>query len=237
MMFERDVHAYLNGDKFSSGYAMRFVGENPAEDRLQRILNIVRGKRVIHVGCADHKPLIKDKIAADTWLHARLERECSAIIGIDIDADAIEYLRRLGIRDVHCHDIMKDDVLGAVRDGEWDYMVLGEIVEHLDDPVAFLRALQGSYAPFVSRAVITAPNACRYTNFRCALSMKEFINTDHRFWFTPFTLAKVIHCAGMTAREFFFVNASDPKNRLKRALLNRFPQFKDTLVVTADFPS
>ena len=116
-------------------------------------------------------------------------------------------------------------------------MVLGEIVEHLDNPVAFLNAVSSRYSPFVRKMLVTAPNACRYANFRHALSGVEFINTDHRFWFTPYTLAKVLHRAGLAVTEFYFVHSARPPNRAKRWIYDKFPQLKDTLIMIAEFPS
>ena len=77
-------------------------------------------------------------------------------------------------------------------------MVLAEIVEHIDNPVAFLRSLADRYRGSVEAFIITVPNAFDEGNQRFAMSDIEAVNSDHRFWFTPYTICKVAHAAGLS---------------------------------------
>jgi hypothetical protein len=44
--------------------------------------------------------------------------------------------------------------------------------------------------------VTTTPNVFRIQNLINTLRAREYINSDHRYWFSPYTLAKVLSQAG-----------------------------------------
>jgi hypothetical protein len=54
--------------------------------------------------------------------------------------------------------------------------------------------------------VITVPNAWTQTTMRMANRSAEIINSDHRYWFTPYTLSKVIVQAGLQLEDIYFAN-------------------------------
>jgi hypothetical protein len=90
-------------------------------------------------------------------------------------------------------------------------MILGEIIEHISNPAAFLNALRERYAGYVGKIILTTPHAFRYKNFtRAAKTHQEIINSDHRFWFTPYTLAKIAVDAGLWPEEFWLVENLKP---------------------------
>lgn len=235
MKYPSSSRSFLDGITFSNGHELIIQSESFNGDRLDCLINIAKGKRVIHVGCADHLPLIEKKKAEDTWLHGRLQKVCQDLVGVDNNTEAMSYLREQGIKGIHNLNILDDELPTALTENRWDLMILGEIIEHLDNPVIFLEVLRERFSMNVDQLVITVPNAFRWGNFRAALRGIEFINSDHRYWFTPYTMAKVVHQAGLIATDFYFVNAWEPGNRLKRKFYNHFPQFKDTLIVIAKF--
>ena len=192
----------------------------------------------MHLGCVDHLPLLEAKRARGEWLHARLCRSAARCLGIDIHAEGVEYLRNeLHIRDVVCADLTRDDV-PALREAEWDLLVVAEMLEHTDDPVAFLRGLRKHCFGGVRELALTAPNAFRLDGIRDSLRGFETINSDHRYWFTPFTLGKVLVRAGWEPLDFQFVqgrpwSGSRVGSLPRRLLCRRFPTLRDTLVMTA----
>jgi hypothetical protein len=72
-------------------------------------------------------------------------------------------------------------------------------------------------------------------------SHKELINSDHRYWFTPYTLAKVVTRAGFTSLRLGFVENGVPRSRggirraLKQRLLRMHPALREVLVMEASF--
>ncbi len=235
MKYPSIVRPFLDGSQFSNGYALEIKSEYLEEDRIALLEKMVKGKKVIHVGCADHLPLIEEKRRQGIWLHDRLTAACDEVIGLDYDHSAVAYLKENGIDNIYLMDIIEDDCPAVVKRQHWDIMVMGEIVEHLDNPVLFIKMLKARFVKYVDSLVLTTPNAFRYDNWRAVIGGKEYINSDHRYWFTPYTLAKILQQAGLAPDEFYFVNACNPVSLRKRLFYKRYPQLKDTLIVTARF--
>ena len=77
---------------------------------------------------------------------------------------------------------------------DWDFVLLGEIIEHVDNPVDFLKSIKDKFKPFSKKIIITAPNAYSYTHVLSYIENNvELINSDHRFWFTPYTILKLMY--------------------------------------------
>lgn len=243
MKFSSSVPQYLTGELFSNGLSVPISEpESNIPNRLQILEELVTGKAILHMGCVDHIPLIEKKIRENQWLHARLDASASRCLGVDINAEGIRYLQEnLGYKDVIHANLLVDDPV-EIHQRHWDFMIMGEILEHLDEPVSFLRALHERYTGIIDRLVLTVPNAFALANFFNALHHQEIINTDHRFWFTPFTLAKVAMKAGMQVNSFRFCESTSPapttyKGRpairpiIRNTFLKKYPAFRDTLVM------
>ena len=127
--------------------------------RLERLLALAKGKRVLHIGCCDHIGLIDEKIAKRTWLHGLLLESAEECLGIDIDSEAVDYVKSLGYGGVYCCDIL-EDFPEELKGHHFDLVILGEIVEHLDSPVEFLRALHSCF-DYNYELIVTVPNASR----------------------------------------------------------------------------
>ena len=164
------------------------------DTRIDYLLKKVRGRRVLHVGCCDHVDLIDKKIAAGDWLHALLLKYAVMCWGIDINREAVEHVRGLGYKNIFCCDI-EQGIPDDVRETRFDVVILGEMVEHLDSPVAFLRALRKCFN-YEHELIVTVPNAYFLENFENAINHFERVNSDHRVLYTPYTIAKVLSLAG-----------------------------------------
>jgi hypothetical protein len=202
-------------------------------DRNQFLINLVKDKRIIHLGCCDHLAVIEVKRKSNTWLHGLLISNSSVCIGIDNDEKAINYLtEHLKITDTYCCDITST-LPEQIRVNKYDFIIAGEILEHINNPVEFLKKMRTNLLGIVNQVVITVPNAFSYINFRNATKNFEANNPDHKYWFTPHTLAKVCFEAGLTPKEFYFINKF-PKTGLIRHvyyLMKRFPVLRQNLVM------
>ncbi len=243
MEIDANILQYLIGNKFSNGLEFTVSNrEKRINFKVDYLEEMVRGKNIIHLGCVDHLPLIQDKIARNIWLHARLVKSANRCLGIDLNKEGVEFLRnQLHYKDVVCCDILENDQVIKKTNGKWDHLVLGELLEHIDNPVNFLKRLKEKYSHDIEEVIITVPNALKYKNFKNVIRHKEVINSDHRYWFTPFTLCKVVICAGLQIEECQFIQSAPfPKeNFLKNfaisAILKRFPAFRDTIILIAKF--
>lgn len=240
MRFEPNAYDYLVGSKFST--ALHFHLPRDREGMLSKaelVEAIVRDKKVVHVGCTDHKEIIKDKIERRDWLHRRLLDASGKCLGIDINKEAISYCKNeLGYEDIYYHDVLNDEPLELIIKDRWDYLVLGDVLEHIDNPVMFLDTIRTKYRDYVHKIIITVPNAFNYENFRGNLKHHEIINSDHRYWFTAYTLAKVVNAAGMAPESIWYVSNICKeqwtiRKLLKKMLFNRYAMFREALVVVA----
>ena len=242
MRFSQEVLPYINGDLFSSGLKVPIsIPESNIPVRNDVLGELAKRKRVVHLGCCDHLPLIDGKIAKGIWLHGLLTKVASECFGVDLNAEAVEYCQtRHEITNITCANILEDEV-PEIAQTKWDYLVLGEILEHTDDPVGFLGKLRDRFRSNVAKLVITVPNALRDLNCRMVRSHLEFINTDHRFWFTPYTLAKIASRAGMECDWFIFCEHDGfrspryaylrPSVLFGMRRLRRYPAFRSTLLM------
>jgi hypothetical protein len=231
---------FLKGEKFSSGLVFPLSKVTPAgdlKDRITFLSRLVNGKRVLHVGCVDHLPLVDEKRRRGLWLHERLDELSSQCVGIDINREGCDYVRGLGFGDIFCFDIIKDPVPTDLSSQSFDYLILGEMIEHADNPVEFLRALRLKFSGFADYLIITTPNVFRFQNMISSLCRRECINSDHRYWFSPYTLAKVLTIAGYEDVEINTVWFDPQIHRLKgliRSLVGFvFPNMRDCLIAKA----
>ncbi|MDR2409324.1 MAG: hypothetical protein LBE13_14590 [Bacteroidales bacterium] len=91
MNLTSDDMAYISGKKMSNGYTL-VLHNNPLGSRLDYLMRLTQDKRVLHIGCCDHIPYIMKKIKSNTWLHGLLLHNCSFVAGIDINAEAIQFV-------------------------------------------------------------------------------------------------------------------------------------------------
>jgi len=243
MRLRDESRDYLTGQKFERKYTLRLdfdAGDFVLEDRIEILRALAAGKKVIHAGCVDHDPAILErKRRAGVWLHEILLHSAKRCYGVDTSAEGIAYLREvLGHRDVAHLDIRlgPSPPLSAER---WDLLLLPEILEHQDDPVAFLRDVRRTFGFNVRELVVTVPNGFYERNFRLARRGREHVNSDHRYWFTPYTLARVLTEAGFGVQELRACMRSRSWQRkaglLQRSRLKRRPLLRSNLVAIADF--
>ncbi|WP_162052403.1 methyltransferase domain-containing protein [Pontibacter pamirensis] len=239
MQFNKELEPYLDSTKFSNGLKVKLESNGaPMQTRMDYIESIVNGKKIIHLGCTDHIPLIKAKISNNQWFHKRLTEKASRCLGVDINEEALSYVKNeLGYNDLILHNVVTDAPHPSILETKWDYLILGEILEHVNNPTLLLQTIQEKYGSCIEKMIITVPNAFDYKNFYYSLSNIELINTDHRFWFTPYTLAKIAVEAGLKVDNFEYCLPGELGKReyFKKFFLERYPAFRETLLMTLKF--
>jgi hypothetical protein len=199
------------------------------------------GQSVIHVGCVDHEPLIEEKRRRGEWLHERLMARSKRVVGVDINGVGIEAMRRLGIQDLFTGDVLDPEFAKSLCQDSWDTMLIGEVLEHIGNPVEFLSKIQQNFAGHVDRLVLTVPNAFKLANFLNSLKQREIINSDHRFWFSPYTLMKLgtdagFEVEGLWLSQMYPITRSGVRHRVVRWALTRYPMFRDGLILSLRWP-
>jgi SAM-dependent methyltransferase len=168
-------------------------------DRLQWLTDLAASTdgEVAHLGCAD-SPYTDDLLAAGLLLHERLLR-VSEVTGFDIDGAALRTLRRAhpGARFVEAD--ITHELAGEDR-GRYALVIAGEVLEHVPDADAFLRAARELLAP-EGRLAVTVPNACCPKVGLRSLAGRESVHPDHRVYYGPRTLTRTLAGAGYRTDE------------------------------------
>lgn len=250
MKFSEDYLSYLAGGKFDTmAHLPLYAKEDVAKHKMLRITcltELVKDKRIIHVGCCDHLPLIAEKRKNNAWVHDILTRQSAQCIGVDIDVEAVRYVREEEkVDNVYLCDVAAPlenqnlgELEGILKESQWDYLVLGEVLEHIGNPVQFLEGIHRNFKGKAKEIIITVPNAFYESNLYRVFRNTEPINTDHRFWFTPYTLSKVAYDAGFLPIELQYAWAGGPRRtfNLLRFLFRRMnPVSRTCLVLRAAF--
>lgn len=227
-----NFHDYLSGNQFSSGLKVYVENRNiKTIDRIPYLLEVCKNKKVIHLGCADHLELINSKRQNNLWLHELLTNVSQKCIGFDINEEAINYINKdLEFSNVFCEDIISKRC-DMIYNDKWDIMVIGEILEHVNNPVEFLSNIKALYKDSLKNLVITVPNALRLENYMFSQNGYECINSDHRYWFTPYTISKIMHESGLEVEEIFMTTSYKIKDENIRNILMNNNIFMDTIAV------
>jgi 2-polyprenyl-3-methyl-5-hydroxy-6-metoxy-1,4-benzoquinol methylase len=133
-------------------------------DRDEAILEIARGRRVLHLGCVGNTDLPSDERVrlAQRSLHWKLTAQAE-VVGVDYSSDVIEEYKRLGI----FNNIIPGDVqvLHEIKlNDSFDVVIAADIIEHLSNPGALLEGIK-LFCNDKSRILITTPNAFGLPNF------------------------------------------------------------------------
>lgn len=202
--------------------------------RIELIEKLCEEKKVVHIGFADHKDLIVKKIQNNIWLHGRILKKAQKCVGIDIDREMVEFIRKeFSIENLYCLDVEKDELPPEIKAEKWDYILIPEVLEHVDNPVNFLKNIKAKFASISDRIIVTVPNAFKLENFLSAMKDKEVINSDHRYWFTVYTISKVLTVAGISVENFFLVDSY--YNPIYYEIKQKSPLFRENIVVIGKF--
>lgn len=235
MKLNENILGYIKGEQFSDNINFCIKKDSTIPGRMEFVEQLVQGKKILHIGCLDHLPLIKGKIKKGLWFHQQLTNVASECIGIDIDQKGIDYVRsELGISNIYYGNLEQDDKIEQISSQNWDYVIFGEVIEHLDNPVFFLQKFISVYQNNFEQIIITVPNCYRLENLWGMLQNTEAINSDHRYWFSPYTICKVIYQAGLNITQLQmckFLDLAGLREKLKDVVRNAYPIMADTIVI------
>ncbi len=174
-------------------------------DRPAYLAALCAGKRVLHLGATD-SPHTEEAFAGGRLLHLHLAAAAGELVGLDLDADRVAWLREQGIENIAIGNIENPaDYPG----GLFDLIVAGEIFEHLDNPGRALDALRPCLGEN-ARLVLSVPNAYSVKGFLRAVAGHEWIHPDHVLHHSQSTLRTLLGRHGFEPVEFFaYVNGGN----------------------------
>ena len=169
----------------------------PYDNLPRELLSLLPSKlpRVLEFGCATGRL---------AWEY-RLHNEETIWHGVDTDQEALKIAASRASH-VYC-----DDALNFLKNhdiGDFDCIILADILEHLEDPFAFLQTLvmkirAGSRRPVI---YISIPNV-QHWSVLCSLLLGEFHRTDegildrtHRHFWTIRTFVSMLQNLGLSIK-------------------------------------
>ena len=158
------------------------------------IVERCRGRKVLHVGCTDY-PFTAPKFARGSLLHQEIAPVAAKLVGIDLDAPSIAFLTEKGIPDLHVADAANVKGLLEQIGFEPDMVVAGEVIEHLNEPQAFLKGLRSAMSDNAS-LIVSIPNAFHYLGIINILLGREKVHADHVAYYSVGTITETLRRAG-----------------------------------------
>jgi hypothetical protein len=205
MQYTEENIEFMKGKCFDPRYDMKLYPEE-LKYRIDAIVDICTNKKILHIGCCDHLSVIDEKIENNTWLQGLLDKKCAYVQGVDNDVTAVQYCNSHNYSKIPiiCGDITECQISGLEK---MDYVLMAEMIEHVNNPVDFLSRTYNNFSSqgFTGKYILTAPNALGMMRRNVFKRNIERINTDHRYWFSPYTLGKIMVEAGMTPEICEFV--------------------------------
>jgi SAM-dependent methyltransferase len=198
-------------------------------DRFSVIARYVApGAAVLELGCVDARPARRsgeDSAEAADLLFRRTADLNPDTLGVDLDAEGVAALVRDGYHAV-CADVQTMD-LGQ----QFDTIVAGEIIEHLENPGQFLRTLRRHLKPD-GHVIITTPNPFyALQTWKIWRRGRPRCNEGHVAWFDPQTLTALLSRTGFELVEGYWVQRRPHWLKTWKRLLR--PYFSHSLLIVA----
>lgn len=174
------------------------------KQRVDYIINVCKGKAVLHVGCAD-APNTRNQLDNATLLHSKIESVASIQYGIDLNPEGIQILKDAGYKNLAIANIEEIAQNNPFGKQEFDVILAGEVIEHLSNPGLFLDAIRPLLKKPSSRLVLTTINAYSAYRFVYALlTGGEMVHPEHVYYFSFSTIKRLLSQHGYEIENFAF---------------------------------
>jgi 2-polyprenyl-3-methyl-5-hydroxy-6-metoxy-1,4-benzoquinol methylase len=164
------------------------------DNRTAYLCALASGKNVLDIGIVEH---MLESSKTDEWLHKHISKASKDCLGIDILAKEIEVLRDRG------YNVLAHDITTGPLDRKFELIVVGDVIEHLDNPSALFRNVAQMLAP-TGRLVVSTPNPW-YGNaiIKNVFDGKPFTDSaDHVAWFDAGTLCEMASRNGLLLERY-----------------------------------
>lgn len=169
----------------------------PPVERVAFIAELCRDRHVLDIGCLDETAIAKQQ--TDDWLHRRIAAVARTVLGID----SSDRLGEQGIVTGTNSRIVKGDGtepdLAQTDAATIEVIVAGEFIEHLENPLAFLRRMRERFPG--RELILSTPNGASFANALLGSIGREAQHRDHLLTSTYKTLNTLCVRAGCRAWE------------------------------------
>jgi Methyltransferase domain len=167
-------------------------------DRIKYIVSACADRRVLDLGAMDETAWAS-KRRSGTWLHEEIARVARQVEGVDnsniIPIGGLAIAKNALIRQGDIEDLPR---LITELDEVPDIIVAGELIEHLENPLNFLRRFAEIPRLSGSQLILSTPNATALHNFLIGLARRESTHQDHLCILSYKTLTTLCRRAGFS---------------------------------------
>ncbi len=161
----------------------------------------ISGSNILDIGCGPGAAL------------KYLKESGASVRGFDLDPKVIEYGKR------YIHEIEVGDALTWDSSlEEFDYILMGCVLPHLSDPVAFLKTLHNRMH-YSQKLIISAPNLDQCHAYSPG-PFYEFLHIGHIHYFNAVTIERCANSAG------FIVDQIIPRGAAMSVMLTKSEKIK-----------
>lgn len=170
------------------------IQKSPESEKNLIIPRLCRDLAVLDVGCVGQDYDFDNPL----WLHNLIRSFSGSLDGVDIQEDGIRKLQEKG------YSVFSAEEL-SVSGKTYDIIVMSDVIEHVNDPVGFLKFYSGFLVPG-GKILITTPNAHAIRNFTSILIRNNFsVNPEHTLWLCPKTMLEIATRAGLDFVDFYWL--------------------------------
>lgn len=196
-------------------------------NRVDFILDHCRGKKVLHTGFTDH-PYTEQRIKDGSLLHLQLQQVTVELMGMDVEETALQqYIECTKDDRVFTGDITigYPTPVIAFKPG---LILLTEVLEHLEEPYRAIEILHKSF-PAGTTVLVTVPNYTALDSLAASFNNTESIHPHHYWYFSPYTLRRLLDDKRFELNELHFGMYYQPKKGINPAL-KHFPFNGDCII-------
>ena len=170
-------------------------------DRIAFIARTCADRRVLDLGAMDETAWAT-KRGRGTWLHEEIGRKALHVEGVDNSALIPDEGLRTGANSIiRRGDITDPGILVSALEESPDVVVAGELIEHLENPLQFLKRFAEIDRLSGKTFILSTPNATALHNFMIGLARRESTHHDHLCILSYKTIATLCTRAGFTEWE------------------------------------
>jgi 2-polyprenyl-3-methyl-5-hydroxy-6-metoxy-1,4-benzoquinol methylase len=172
-----------------------------SNDRLSILLERVRGKTVLDLGCSGTKLGISH--FRYQYLHHTLAKEAGEILGVDIDEHAVAAMKAAGFN----VQAANAETMNLGR--RFQVIIAGDIIEHLPNPGLFLKNMR-DHLEEDGELLITTPNPFKFKQILKILKYNQVkVHAEHTCWICPTVLKRLLEISGLKMTHLFWIR--DPE--------------------------
>jgi len=197
-------------------------------EREPEVLWLCRGKKILHVGCADYPYTLQ---RGEALLHKRLSSITDQLWGIDLCAEGCSLLKKMGFG-----KIIEGDIVEFAKDfkkEKFDIILAGEVIEHTANASDFLKGIAKSMSKS-TELILTTINTPSLMSFFFSVANKEKVHPDHNYYFSYYTMKHFIEKCGFIPLEIYYYKVNNTIiDKLASIVKKMMPALSDGIIVRA----